>query len=570
MRASQNVHGSQGMAVRDWDLDRAWGSSFFVCAVVFCFLFFLRLPTILSAHELNVDESQMLSQGMKFLLDPMPWRAVDGTTSGPLNSYLISLFLLMGFRANYALAHGLATGLLALQVVLAHQTLLRITSRRAAAWGILPMMFALGFTRNRNYLHYASELLPALLLALGFYSFVVWMQQEDEGTKPRRWLMAFVAGLTLGCAPWCKLQALPMSAALSGLVFLAMLFRGNSSRGVAGRRIASAAAFGAGAVLPSCVILSVVARGGAIRDFWYSYILSNFRYAGGLEVSRLFKHLGIAIARPETLPLFLACFAAGIVLFLQVADKRDMGLSSKEHWIVGILACWLAAALFAVCRPARFFTHYTIFLFYPTTCLAAILFHRGFATFKKDSLIVLNRWCRLSVEAVTLFLLLFTAYQIVQDARDPREPDGNDKIAATVVEIRREHGVKSMAIWGWAPGVYVLTGIPPATRDAIPYNAINKEYEKSADGHSMIRETKIHPYFGHRFVSDLRDAKPDLFIDAVAPGAFMWTWTPEDGYESDGETREFINQNYYEIKDLPLASGGKPVRFFLRREYLSR
>ena len=177
---------------------------------------------------------------------------------------------------------------------------------------------------------------------------------------------------------------------------------------------------------------------------------------------------------------------------------------------------------------------------------------------------------RLSVEAVTLFLLLFAAYQIVQDARNPAEPDGNEKIAAAVGEIKREHGVKSMAIWGWAPGVYVLTGIPPATRDAIPYNAINKEYEKSADGHSMIREGKIHPYFGHRFVSDLRNAKPDLFIDAVAPGAFMWTWTPEDGYESDEETRDFINQNYYEVKELPLASGGKPARFFLRREYPQR
>ena len=61
--------------------------------------------------ELNVDESQMLSQGMKFLVDPMPWRSVDGATSGPLNSYIISLLLLVGISPGYLFVHWLATAL---------------------------------------------------------------------------------------------------------------------------------------------------------------------------------------------------------------------------------------------------------------------------------------------------------------------------------------------------------------------------------------------------------------------------------------------------------------------------
>jgi hypothetical protein len=94
-------------------------------AAVVC-VFLLRLPTALVPREFNPDESQMLSQGMKFLVDPVPWRAVDGTTGGPLNSYLISALLLMGFRPGYVLVHLLADVLVGLQVFVAHRTLLRI------------------------------------------------------------------------------------------------------------------------------------------------------------------------------------------------------------------------------------------------------------------------------------------------------------------------------------------------------------------------------------------------------------------------------------------------------------
>src|ERR1035438_10201808 len=95
-----------------------------VAAILIGCLFLLRLPTAFFPHELDVGESQMLAQGMKFLVDPVPWRAVDGSTSGPLNSYLFSVLLLAGFKASYALAHLLATGLVCLHVWIAYRTLL--------------------------------------------------------------------------------------------------------------------------------------------------------------------------------------------------------------------------------------------------------------------------------------------------------------------------------------------------------------------------------------------------------------------------------------------------------------
>ena len=81
-------------------------------------LFLLRLPSALVSRELNVDESLFLSQAMKFTVDPRPWIGADVTTSGPLNSYFLSLFLLLGFKATFVLIHLLAAILVCLHVVI--------------------------------------------------------------------------------------------------------------------------------------------------------------------------------------------------------------------------------------------------------------------------------------------------------------------------------------------------------------------------------------------------------------------------------------------------------------------
>jgi|SRR5208283_1892398 len=83
-------------------------SSALAVALLIACVFLLRLPSALVPRELNVDESHLLSQAMKFVVDPRPWIVADTTSSGPLNSYLISVFLLMGFNPGFVLVHMLA------------------------------------------------------------------------------------------------------------------------------------------------------------------------------------------------------------------------------------------------------------------------------------------------------------------------------------------------------------------------------------------------------------------------------------------------------------------------------
>jgi hypothetical protein len=128
----------------------------------------------------------------------------------------------------------------------------------------------------------------------------------------------------------------------------------------------------------------------------------------------------------------------------------------------------------------------------------------------------------------------------------------NDRIAAVIAQVQKTRPVRSLAIWGWAPGVYVLTGIPPATRDSV--------------GHFIISAGPMQQYFRSRFLQDLSRNPPDLFIDAVATDAFKWPeWAAADGYESDPSLRKFIDENYVLVYELKSTRDAKPVRFFARK-----
>lgn len=526
-------------------------------AVLIAVISLLRLPWILFPHELNVDESQMLAQGMKYLVDAVPWRSVDGTSGGPLNSYLISLFLLLGVRPGYVFVHLLANALVCLQLLTAHQTILRLShrSKKTAACGILPMILFYGFTSQADYLHYASELLPAEFLALAFLFFVVWLEENREATRASQALLLFVTGLAIGAAPFCKLQALPIAAAM-GLAVLAASLSDKRRSAKFWHRMMQSTALCGGALLPAGAILGLVAWSGALKDFWFSYILGNLAYAGPWNWARTLAHLDWLAAPVGLLPLLLTV-AAGLALLVYGRSKsKTFVLSWGEGWVFGSLLPYAGTALFAVSRPTTFFPHYTILALHPITYLGAALLSSSvpLLDFRRQARLKIAYTLMSAVVVVVVGIRIFSGISALktQISGAPSQPDSNDRIAAVVENLKNNWPVSTMAIWGWEPGVYVLTGIPPATRDAI--------------GHFVISKGPLQGYFRKRFVNDMRSKTPDVFIDAVAPGAFMWYWSPSDGYESDGELKSFVEENYVPVAELSFTKvHSKPVRFFARR-----
>jgi hypothetical protein len=570
-------------------------------ALLMACVFLLRLPSALVPHELHIDESEFLVQAMKFLVDPRPFLSGETGTSGPLNSYFIAVFLWIGFKPGFVLVHILASVFVCLEVLTAYLTLRRLKSEGTAALGAFLMVLLYGLATDKDYLHYAGELLPNLLLMAGFYIFVVWVGgPAEQRASASRWLL-FSGGLVLGAAPWSKLQAAPITLAI-GLLFLAAVLSDRGRSFSLSRRLKELIAFSVGAVLTTCVMLAILAKCGAISDFWHSYIQGNLAYAGSLSLTSIIANFWFTfLTWPIHEPLLVAFLGLG--LLVRTSPSANVLLFSKEKkWACNGVLIYAGGALMAICRSQYSFHHYTIFLVPPMTYLAAVALSAPPEAVKPIK-------SRRSPPRVTLALVLILVFATIggiqyanmvrvigelshgpldrnpRIAKAPGVPvmnsnnrmaklkyilgcaaimqcswevrDSSEKIAAVVRDIQATRPVQSMAIWGWAPGVYVLTGILPATRDSATY--------------SQIMQGPMQTYFRARFLVDLRQKPPDLFIDAVAPDAVgSPRWTGNYGYESDPQLRKFVEDNYILIDQLTLVKGAKPVRFFARREAIRK
>lgn len=558
--------------------------------VLVVLLFLLRLPSALLPWELNVDESNMLSQAMKFLIDPRPWIAVDPTSVGPLDAYFIAIFLRIGFKPGYVLVHMLASLLVCLQVVVGYLTVRRFRSQQAAAVAGFLMVLVYGLGTKMDYLHYAGEWLPSLLLMLGFYIFLVWLDQPAEERSGEQLFLLFTAGLVLGTAPWCKLQAGPISGAL-GLLFLAAVFRKKGLSSEFSWRAKQLTAFCVGAVLTTSVMLAILIKTGALEDFWNSYIRANLVYAGPPSFARSIVNVIVILLVPPINQLLVV--GIGLVVLVSLADEKPR-FSATQRWALSGVVIYTGAALVAISRVTNLFPHHAIFLVAPMTYLVVDLLPVDGSRLMQDLRSPFKPRAVVLLLVLGSYVAIYTAYAVryaymvegvfnlshglpsstvstanlVPELGVPKQsvldlcigpshwvfPDSSERMAAVVQNIGKKYRIRSLTIWGWAPGVYVLTGLAPATRDSV----ITLE----------LKEGPLQKYFRSRLLADLRANPPDLFIDAVSRGTFMWwpQWTEDDGYETIPEVREFIDKDYVLVETLSLKQGAKPVRFFVRRE----
>lgn len=518
------------------------------------------MPNVFLDRELNVDESQFLAQGMKFFTDPVPWRSVDSLGGGPIDSYAVTLLLVAGFKPGYLLVHLLANAIVCLHVALAYVTLLRFTHLARAVMAVIPMMVLYSFTSNYDFLHYSSELVPVLFLSVGFYAVVTWWTDGPEAEIPVKIVRLFVAGFALGIAPWCKLQAAPITAALCVLALGSLFAKAGPARGT-GERMICGGAFLLGTLIPSVVILAIVVRSGVTGDFWNSYVLQNMVYAGSWSILVALKNLVRGVLNPDVRPVFLFDFMALAYFLVSGGRTIRAAILTTDRWQLVAVLVYAGSAFFALSRPTFGFVHHAVFVIHPMICLLGVLIApepRPMVSWLEGTQYRRAAICvcvacglifALGYDGIGLSYVKY-AYAALRDRR--LEPsDANTRIADEVKNLAKDHPVRSLAIWGWTPAVYVRTGIPPATRDAI--------------GHYVITPGPHVSYFRNRFVRDLRDKMPDVFMDTVSSSQFIWFWSENDGYESAAELRDFIDRNYVLTRRLVLAPGTKAVRIFTRR-----
>jgi hypothetical protein len=539
---------------------------FLVCGA----LLVLRLPQIRWNAELNPDESQMVAQGMRLLSHPVPWRDMDSTTSGPLNTMWLTLPMCFGAPSNWQTARWVLWASTCLTLFLLYLTLRCFGTRAETQFALLPTVFFYALSDSADFVHYNTEALSVLLLSAGFYL----LAREWTGDRPSQPRL-FLLGLAAGSVTFAKLQAAPLAAFLVmvGLAQIAVYQR------KAGRlwkeRWREPLALCAGAATVPCLILGVVTVYGALGDFWKSYILAASYYVKEPVVFRQ-PWRTLFLGYSDATPYLVGTLAAlGSLLWACAASR--VRLPGRLFWPLIVMLADAVLTTGCLLISGKPFWHYLILYVPPLGLLCGLAFFAG-----KTKLAVQGESSVRSAPkgraqaasepgplrtpfSFTLWLLVFSlSVAAIQFQRVPSflrmtryySKTHTRKSALADFVSRVSQRGDSMSVWGWVPAYYIETGLSPATRDAV--------------SHYLMSPGPYQSYFRNRYLEDLEQTRPVAFVDAVAQGAFLGPSGKAEKHEGFPELAKFIDENYSLWVDIKLVEGDSPVRLYLLKDRLAK
>ena len=492
--------------------------------VLFLFIFAWRWPFLLVASAFNPDESQLIAGSIALTHDPVFWRSVDGTTSGPLNFYLLLPYSWFGIPLDYFTAR--FTGLLLIGGALfaTHRALAGRFGRGVAWLAILPAAEFFATATSPDLIHYSSEHLTLFLVAVS-----IWLLAKSSPAVPyRMWLASFIAGASI----WAKLQALPVSVALVGWALWLAAREHELNQKPWWRRLASIVM---AALAPTLLVVALAAATGQMEDLVRRYLLQNLFYVGNARpLGEAIHEMSLMAAVDGRLHLLLVTTA--VILLVSSFYFIVRRLQPPGLFIIGGVLTF--AAFVAVLAPRREFLHYTLLLPAPLAFWVGAAL--GGCGIKLPSRSLNGTLFSLLIIAIGLVPVITRSVQPLPEiygrfAYHWTHPRNGPAIIARELSNRND----SIAIWGWAPEIYVESGLTQATRDT----------------HSTwsIVANEQRDYYRTSYLHDLRQHNPAVFIDAVGPGAFGFEDRPTQAHETFAALSNYIRENYSLVTDLQTA-----------------
>ena len=523
----------------------AWWRSFFVFMATLSVAFPVwRLRSLLYSGEINVDESQFLAQLLRYKTDPIPWRGVDGGSSGPLNTWILMWAPLLGLKVGYFAAR--VTGLLCLWSTCCGLALAlaEVAGRRLALLLTLPAITLLLTSLNLDYLFFSSEQLPIALIAWTVFFLA------RQATRPTR-LLAYGIGVLTGAMPFCKIQIGP------GAVFLWIVgagilwFQFKASRDF--WRFLLSQSLG-GLTVPA-LILAPVIYVGAWQEFLDLYLKTAIGYkspgagSANLQTPTLMQLIqGV----PEFYAFVIVTFGMlGLLAVLLIGRPRAV---SAGRWAaLASIVGFAAVSGYSVSRSGYAFPHYTLLLIPCVTLLGA-----GTVLFLMDDKLASPIWVY-----ATLGLLIpcVQGHRAYQEATTHPQflgdwGAGEHPVGAILAQHAREG--QSMFVWGYAPKFYVLTGLVPATRFMAPLNTLSLPLEAERDPNSNLS----------RLLRDLEASKPELFVDAPDEFWFPSLTTPRGlsaRHHNVPAISRFVSSYYSPVLQINIGPQKVPIIIYKRK-----
>jgi hypothetical protein len=501
-----------------------------------------RLRSLLYNGEINVDESQLLAQVLRYGIDPIPWRGVDGGSSGPLNTWALLWAPALGLKVDYFAAR--VTGLVCLWIMLSGLVvcLNEFAGRRFALVLSLPAATLLLTALNFDYVFFSSEQLP-----IAFITWVVYLIacQASEPTLLRAYLIGFLTG----AMPFCKIQVGPAAVYLwVASLLVSCLFRAAPARtGL----IVALQTFG-GLSVPLLVLVPVMLS-GAWDDFVDLYLKAalNYRQTGAGPAWSTFCQLLTGVQE------FYAFLLVGVLVFvgwLICLALTPFSYDRKKGLAVVSVAGLVLVVSYSIYRTGFGFPHYTLLLVAPCSLLAAAP-----AILLKDA----QKWFftpkTLNLFFVTLVCVLLGGSAIREMKTHSRLlSDWGSGVHPIGEVLKRCAGASdTMFVWGFAPKYYVTSGLAPATRFAVSLEFLTAQGAIQG-GHDKGL---------NRLLVDLEQYKPTLFVDA--PDEF---WFPDPAtprgvlarHNMIAPIAKIVSEQYRLIQQIDLGPGKVPVLIYKR------
>ena len=480
--------------------------------VILSILLFIvcRLPVIVFNRELNPDESQMISHAITLLQDPVYWRSVDGTTIGPLDNYFISIPGLLGFTLDYTATRFMGVLANCISLVFLFLCIKNWASDLTArVFFLLPLLY-LAFTQEVDFVHYSSEQVPLLLVAI-----CLWLLSEISTSVNISNKHAFLLGFVAGLVPFAKLQFVPPALVIgvSAAWFLWVHYKKEGA-------IKPFLFLLFGAVLFPVIVTVWTISFQVFNDFVDFYLLGNVIYANGNNKSQIDQLFTIVNLSPDFKAYLAVIFLAIVVSFGSFFDTKRMGLAVKLT-----IALVLLASAYAVTKSGNDFVHYLNLLLFPTLLLATI----GSVN-AKSWVIVLP----------VLLLGWFVANDII-GYKERHQLNQFDSVGArklgespVVAELKKYSVPKDyLVVWGWQCTYYVEAQLAQGTAE--------NHSERSIFNHEMREE------YRQRYIEDIHRTKPAIILDAVGKNS---SWVQDIATQSIScfpALSEYVESNYVDL-----------------------
>jgi hypothetical protein len=487
----------------------------------------MRLPIILFNRELNADESQNLSHAITLRQNLVYWEAVDGTTIGPLDQYILLIpNYLFGLPFDYTLARWVGVGCILVVIVFFYFALQRFTDFTIARLAMLPLTGFLAFTQHEGFVHYTSEHLPLALMAMLF-----WLFSKAYRTERRYYIRLFLMGLLVGMIPFGKLQAVPPTAIIVFFTWL-LIVKHQGKLSLSGDWGTFSLVLGA---LCFPLGVSVLATfHGVFQDFIRFYIEANASYGSGKPLSESLMRLPIYFHQVNDFYVF-SLISFWLFLSLGIVRYRYKSTRPTPIFLWFFAISTLIGSLYAVLKPGNEFSHYLLFLLMPLTlinaCFISEIYQRAL---QKSSILKFG-----SIALLLLLIMPTIGFLLekkgVQGSLNKyiSTPQTNRQLAESGVskEIAKytQQG-DYLTVWGWTCKYYVETGLPAGT----------------AENHTerCIFQHQMKDVYKDRFIKDIRRSKPKVFVDAVGINSLWVTDSKTQGYQTWEELRRYIDNNY--------------------------